>query len=350
MGISAICAFGSSSRDIAQSGRPTARRRKYSEPPGKATTRRGTAQLSPGASRLCSLTQFLSPSESATRQKCPVDQGPNGRKTRCTADTLDVMSYQEPLSTVLAVLGIVIRHQYTPIVPANHSQLSYLPLSSLALCFLYPFMFIGYPDHSDNGSFPCHKARHRDQGVGRADAPWHLPNVCFLLQTALCILWVTRWPPQPINSTEPGSTVTLKCNGGSLELFYAMLGYLGLLGLLSLLVAFPAHRLPDTFNEAKHITVSMLVCSVSGCPSYLPTKQRHRGRGGLCHLGIRSRPPVLSLRSQVLHHPSPPCQEHQRTNAWQTSSQVRKAEGDHRKSCFLGNALLTPYQGEHSFL
>lgn len=57
----------------------------------------------------------------------------------------------------------------------------------------------------------------------------------------------------------------------SLELFYAMLGYLSLLDLVSLLVTFPTCRLPDTFNEAEHITLSMLSAPVSGCPSYLPT-------------------------------------------------------------------------------
>lgn len=46
-----------------------------------------------------------------------------------------------------------------------------------------------------------------------------------------------------------------------MELLYAVLGHVGLLGLVSLLVAVPACRLPDTFNEAKQITVSMLVCS-----------------------------------------------------------------------------------------
>lgn len=78
-----------------------------------------------------------------------------------------------------------------------------------------------------------------------------------------------------MNSTEPGPTVTVKCDGGSTELFYAVLGYLGLLGLVSLLVAFPAHRLPDTFSEAKYITVSMLVSScvwVSFMRAHLSTR------------------------------------------------------------------------------
>lgn len=60
---------------------------------------------------------------------------------------------------------------------------------------------------------------------------------------------------------ELGSTVTIKCDEGSLGLFCALLGDLGFLSLLSLLVAFPACRLPDVFSKTKHIPLSMLVCS-----------------------------------------------------------------------------------------
>lgn len=98
------------------------------------------------------------------------------------------------------------------------------------------------------------------------------------VQATLCTLWVTRWPPRPVNSTEPGSPGTVKCDEGSLELFYAMLGYLGLIGLVSLLVAFPACRLPDTVNEAKHIGLSMLVCSCVWV-SFIPAHVSAQGKG-----------------------------------------------------------------------
>lgn len=54
-----------------------------------------------------------------------------------------------------------------------------------------------------------------------------------------------------------------------------MLGYLCMLGLASLLVAFPAHCLPDTFDKAKRITLSMVVCScvwVSFLPAYVSAR------------------------------------------------------------------------------
>ena len=69
----------------------------------------------------------------------------------------------------------------------------------------------------------------------------------------------------------------VKCDEGSLELFYAMLGYLGLLGLLSLLVTFRTCWLPDPFNEAKHFTLSRCVCSCVW-PSFIPAHMSTQGK------------------------------------------------------------------------
>ncbi|KAF5927413.1 hypothetical protein HPG69_019013, partial [Diceros bicornis minor] len=45
----------------------------------------------------------------------------------------------------------------------------------------------------------------------------------------------------------------------------------------SLLLAFPVCWLPDTFNEAKHITASMLVCSCVWV-SFIPAHMSARGK------------------------------------------------------------------------
>ncbi|XP_068964094.1 extracellular calcium-sensing receptor-like [Petaurus breviceps papuanus] len=251
--------------------------------------------------------------DSASCLKCPEDQWPNNEKDQCIPKILDFLSYKEPLGIALAtsttflfllaltIIGIFIRHHHTPIVRANNQKLSYILLCSLALCFLCPFMFIGHP-------IPLTCAL-RQVSFGiiftvcvsttlaktiivvsafRATRPdirlrkWtgsSFPNSilfgCSLFQVALCMFWVIGWPPVPMKSTEAGPKVTMLCGSGFSELFYAMLGYLGFLALVSLVVAFLARRLPDTFNEAKYITLSMLVFScvwISFIPAHLSVR------------------------------------------------------------------------------
>ncbi|XP_074132031.1 extracellular calcium-sensing receptor-like [Sminthopsis crassicaudata] len=247
--------------------------------------------------------------DSASCLKCPEDQWPNNEKDRCIPKILDFLSYTEPLGMALAfctaflfllsltILGTFIRHHHTPIVRANNHRLSYILLCSLALCFLCPFMFIGPPvpltcalRQAAFGIFftvcvcatlaktiivvSAFRATRPDARLKRAGL--NLPSAILigfsLVQVLLCMFWVIGWPPVPMNSAEAGPTVTMLCGSGSSEFFYTMLGYLGFLDLVSLVVAFLARRLPDTFNEAKHITLSMLVFScvwISFIPAHL---------------------------------------------------------------------------------
>uniref|UniRef100_A0A3Q3GH41 Olfactory receptor C family, u1 n=1 Tax=Labrus bergylta TaxID=56723 RepID=A0A3Q3GH41_9LABR len=261
----------------------------------------------------CAEGEFSNQTGSTECTKCPEYYWSDKDKVKCVAGVEDFLSFNDTMGIILValtLLGVVsttiittVFHQFrfTPIVKANNSEISFLLLVSLKLCFLCSLVFIGQPS-----VWTC-RLRQAAFGISfvlclsclfvktivvllafRANLPGSralkqfgpsqqrtlilcttTPQVC------LCAGWLLCAPPFPFrNPTYQAATgkIVLECKEPWPPGFYLVLGYIGLLAFLCLLLAYLGRKLPDTFNEAKLITFSMLIfwaVWISFIPAYV---------------------------------------------------------------------------------
>ncbi|ELV09947.1 Vomeronasal type-2 receptor 26 [Tupaia chinensis] len=246
--------------------------------------------------------------------QCPAQEYPNSERTRCLSKHVMFLDFDDALGTTMAsmalcffvitavALGIFVKHRDTPIVKANNQALSFILLISLLPCFLCSLLFIGHPNTATCVlqqvtfglvftvavsiilaktitvilAFKAMKPGRKMRCLLVSGASNSVIPICSLIQMIICGIWLGTSPPfVDVDSHSEPRNLIIMCNKGSITAFYCVLGYLGFLALGSFTVAFLARNLPDTFNEAKFLTFSMLVfCSVwvTFVPVYHSTK------------------------------------------------------------------------------
>ncbi|XP_028430454.1 extracellular calcium-sensing receptor [Perca flavescens] len=260
----------------------------------------------------CSEGKISNKTDSMECISCPEDFWSSPQRDHCVPKKTEFLSYYEPLGIFLTttsllgtficavVLVIFTYHRSTPMVRANNSELSFLLLVSLKLCFLCSLLFMGRPS-----LWTC-QLRHAAFGIsfvlcvscilvktmvvlavfkaskpgGRASLKWFgavqqrgTVLVLTCIQAAICTAWIVSASPAPHKNTQyHNDKIVYECVVGSTVGFAVLMGYIGLLAIISFLLAFLARNLPDNFNEAKLITFSMLIfCAVwvAFVPAYI---------------------------------------------------------------------------------
>ncbi|XP_068173045.1 extracellular calcium-sensing receptor-like [Antennarius striatus] len=258
----------------------------------------------------CAAGEISNSSNSPECSRCSLEFWSNEDHSQCVPKVIEFLSYSESLGTLLATFSLLgtcltllvscvfFYFRHTPLVKASNSELSFLLLFSLTLCFLCSLTFIGQPSewscmlrHTAFGiafalCMSCilaktiavviaFKAKGPVKTVPQCSSPLQRTTVfsCTLLQVLVCALWLHFAPPFPHKNTAYAvERIILECDLGSPLGFAAVLGYIGLLAVLCLILAFLARTLPDNFNEAKLITFSMLIfCAVwiTFIPAYI---------------------------------------------------------------------------------
>ncbi|XP_056411041.1 vomeronasal type-2 receptor 26-like [Hyla sarda] len=265
----------------------------------------------------CSEGEISNITDSEICQRCPDDGWPDERKVKCVPKTYTFLSYEDDIVTIsiftslllsavtIIILGIFMYRWDSPIVRANNRTVSFILLVSILLSFLCVFLFLGRPvditcmlRQTVFGIFfsisvssvlsktltVCIAFKATKPGsvwrklIGVKTSSY-VVGICSSIQVLICVSWMSVSPPyQEFDMTTYTDQILIQCNEGSDIWFYSMLGYLGFLAAVSFVLAFMVRTLPDSYNEAKYITFSMLVfCSVwiTMIPAYLSTRGKY---------------------------------------------------------------------------
>ncbi|XP_063281806.1 vomeronasal type-2 receptor 26-like [Pelobates fuscus] len=266
----------------------------------------------------CSEGEISNSTDSVNCIRCPENEWSSNKRDECIPKLVEFLPYNnEAIAVVsscvsiifclltLVILTIFIIFQNTSIVKANNKTLSFLLLVSIMLSFLCVFLFLGRPVDVTcmlrQSTFAIIFSIAISSVLGKtimicivfkATKPgsvWKkwvnikvtnsVVFLCSFIQILINVSWLAISPPfQEMDIYSYKEKIIIQCNEGSFFAFSSSFGYMGFLAAVSFILAFLARTLPDSFNEAKYITFSMLIfCSVwiAMIPAYLSTKGKY---------------------------------------------------------------------------
>ncbi|EGW08671.1 Vomeronasal type-2 receptor 26 [Cricetulus griseus] len=264
----------------------------------------------------CPLNEISNKTDMDNCVKCPESHYANAQQTHCFEKAVTFLSYEDPLGMALScmslgcsvltlgVFSVFVKHHHTPIVKANNQALTYILLMTLTFCFLCPLLFIGHPNtvtcilqQSTFAvlfmvalstvlaktltvvlAFKSTVTGRMVSWIMKSRAPNYIIPICSLILLVLCGIWLSTSPPFTDSDayTEHGHIIII-CNKGSTIAFHSVLGYLCSMALGNYILAYLSRNLPDTFNEAKLMTFSMLVF-FSVWVTFLPVYHSTKGK------------------------------------------------------------------------
>ncbi|TWW77092.1 Extracellular calcium-sensing receptor [Takifugu flavidus] len=209
----------------------------------------------------CADGEISNTSGSLQCDRCPPEFWSNDGRTACVPRQLDFLSFNETLGvalTAVAVSGAVVttavfvvflHYRHTPMVRANNSELSFLLLLSLKLCFLCSLVFIGRPSvwscRFQQAAFgisfvlcvSCILVKtlvvlavfRSAQPDCKATMKWFGPSqqrgsvgLFTSIQIVICGTWLSVSPPKPERDLGfQGSKVTLECGMASVAVVWS---------------------------------------------------------------------------------------------------------------------------------
>nr|XP_002732067.2 PREDICTED: extracellular calcium-sensing receptor-like [Saccoglossus kowalevskii] len=256
---------------------------------------------------------------STTCTSCPAGYWSNMNKTKCKAKTLDYMAWGDAggIAVVtmavigdvltLVVIGLFIKHINTPIVKASNRELSFLLLVFIIICFSSAFFYLGLPNRwqcflqsplRGCGFTGCVSIllvkTHRVLTIFEAKLPTSLQRKRYMgtrlqllvatilvaFQLLVYIITSVVVPPVVQYNNEISKTVTyVECVDVTMSANIILILYTWAIAGVCLGFALRARKLPENFNESKHIMFAMfvyLVVWLTYFPAFLWTFGKHK--------------------------------------------------------------------------